>query len=95
MFWIGLIGAAICILYALDTIWVYESGRSLLQISGRFVSREDMLLAVVIGVVLAVLSLGTGVAAQSFLNKSAEERAAAKDQKSCKRVSDVSAFGTN
>ena len=82
MYWTGLIGTAICILYALDTIWVYESGRSILQTSGRFVSREDMLLGVVIGVVLAVLSLGTGVAARSSLNKSAEERAVTKDRKS-------------
>lgn len=82
MFWTGLIGTAICILYALDTIWVYESGRSILQTSGRFVSREDMLFGVVIGVVLAVLSLATGVAARSSLNKSAEERAVTKDRKS-------------
>ncbi len=79
LFWTGVIGAAICMLYAVDTIWIHQTGRSILQISGGFQSREDMLTAVAIGIVLACLFGGAGVAARSHVNKSAEIRAAAID----------------
>ncbi len=79
LFWTGLAGAAICILYAVDTIWIRESGRSLLGISGLFESFDDTFAAVAIGVVLAALFCGAGVAARSFVNKSAELRAAEMD----------------
>ena len=69
----GLVGAALSLLYAVDAIWVHESGRSLLPISGRFVSREDMLTAIAIGIVLALLSWGTGTAARRYVNKLAEK----------------------
>ena len=49
----GLVGAALSLLYVVDAIWVHESGKSLLPISGRFMSREDMFAAIAIGVVLA------------------------------------------
>ena len=69
----GLVGAAISLLYAIDALWVHVSGRSLLAISGRFVSREDMLAALTIGVVLALLSWGAGMAARYYVNKLAEK----------------------
>jgi len=78
MFWTGLIGAAMCILYTVDAVFVYESGKSILYSSAHFASREDMLLAVIVGVVLALFFPSIGATAQSFVNKSAEERAAAK-----------------
>lgn len=74
----SLVGAAISILYAVDTIWVHESGRSLLPISGRFVTRENMLATVGTGFVLAFLFWGAGTAARYFLNRSAEKHRAAK-----------------
>ena len=64
----GLIGAAISILYSIDAVWVHESGKSLLSMSGRFVSREDMLAAIGIGVALTLLSWGAGAAARYFVN---------------------------
>ena len=73
----GLVGAAMSSLYAIDAIWVHESGKSLLPITGRFVSREDMLATVAIGIVLTLLSWGAGTTARYTLNKSAEKRAAA------------------
>ena len=69
----GLVGAAISILYSIDTIWVHESGKSFLPISGRFVSREDMLATVGIGVALTLLSWGAGTAARYYVNKLAEK----------------------
>ncbi len=65
----GLIGAAISILYSIDAVWVHESGKSLLSMSGRFVSREDMLAAIAIGVTLALWSWGAGAAARYFVYK--------------------------
>ena len=69
----GLVGAALSLLYVVDAIWVHESGKSLLPISGRFMSREDMFAAIAIGVVLALLSWGTGTAARYYVNKLAEK----------------------
>ncbi len=70
----GLVGAAISLFYAVDAIWVHESGRSLLPISGRFVSREDMLTAIAIGIVLALLSWGVGGVARYYVNKLADKQ---------------------
>ncbi len=64
----GLIGAAISILYSIDAVWVHESGKSLLSMSGRFISREDMLAAIGIGIALTLLSWGAGAAARYFVN---------------------------
>lgn len=72
----GLVGAAISVLYTLDSIWIHQSGKSLVLITGRYVSREDIYVTVVVGIVLALLSWRAGVAARSFVNKSAEKRAA-------------------
>ena len=47
--------------------------------SGRFVSREEMLAAIGIGVALTLLSWGAGAAARYFVNKSAETPATAND----------------
>ena len=69
----GLVGAALSLLYAVDVIWVHASGRSLLPIPGRFVSREGMLTAIAIGLMLALLSWGTGTAARYLVNKLAEK----------------------
>ena len=76
--WVGLAGAAISIFYVVDAIWVFETGRSLLPISGRFLSRQDMLTAIATGTALALLSGGAGAAARYFVNKSAEKRTATK-----------------
>jgi hypothetical protein len=70
----GLVGAALSLLYAIDAIWVHQSGRSLLRISGRFVSREDMLTAIAIGIVLALLSWGVGGVARYYVNKLADKQ---------------------
>ena len=69
----GLVGAALSLLYVVDAVWVHESGRSLLPISGRFMSREDMFAAIAIGIVLALVSWGTGTAARYYVNKLAEQ----------------------
>ncbi len=74
---IGLAGAALSLLFAVDAIWVHESGQSLLPISGRHVSREEMLVAIAISITLALLSWGAGGAARYFLNKSAKQQASA------------------
>jgi len=68
----GLIGVAISLFYAVDAIWLHENGRSLLPIFGRYFSRGDMLYTIEIGVVLALLSWGTGTAARYYVNKLAE-----------------------
>ena len=73
----GLVGAALGLIYAIDAVWVHESGQSLLPIDGRFVSREDMLIALGIGILLALISWGAGVAARHFVNRSAQNRTAA------------------
>ena len=78
LFLAGLVGAALSMLYAVDVIWVHESGRSLLPISGRFVTRGNMLDAVGIGFVLALVFLGAGTAARYILNTSAEKHRTAK-----------------
>ena len=72
----GLVGAAICLLYAVDAVWVHESGRSLLGITGRFKSQEDVTAAIIISIVLAAVSAGIGTSARSYVNKSAARRAA-------------------
>ena len=69
----GLVGAAISLFYTVDAIWVHESGRSLLSVSGRFMSREDMLAAIAIGIVSALMSWGAGTAARYYVNKLAEK----------------------
>lgn len=74
----GLAGAAIAVLYVVDAIWVFKSGRSLLPISGRFLTRQDMLTTIAIGTALALLLWGAGAAARYFVNKSAEKSAGAK-----------------
>lgn len=76
---IGLAGAALSLLYSIDAIYVHESGRSLLPISGRHVSRDEMLITIAISITLALLSWGAGSAARHFLNKSAKKRADAGD----------------
>lgn len=76
----GMAGAAFSLLYAIDAIFVHGSGRSLLPISGRHVSREEMLIAIGISIALALLSWGAGGAARYYLNKSAESRAAQSSQ---------------
>ena len=67
----GLAGAAISSLYSIDAIWVHSTGQSLLPISGRFVSREDMLAAISIGLVSALLCWGAGSMARYLLNRTA------------------------
>ena len=73
----GLVGAGIIIVYTIDVIWVHESGSSLLPISGRFVSREEMLAIAAIGIAMTILLWGSGTVARYLVNKSAESRAAA------------------
>ncbi len=60
----GVIGAGVCILFAVDSILIYQSGNSFLLISGRFVSRGEMISAIAIGATLALLSWRAGVAAR-------------------------------
>ena len=76
LYGIGLAAAAIVILYTIDVIWVHERGSSLLPISGRFVSREEMLATAAIGFIVTLLLWGAGAAARSIVNKSAESHAA-------------------
>lgn len=75
LYWAGVAGAAVSILYSIDVIWVHEYGRSFVPIPGRFVSREDMLTGVAIGVVLSLGSWGAGAAARYLVNKAAEKQA--------------------
>ena len=73
----GLVGAAISSLYSVDAIWVHSSGQSLLPISGRFMSREDMLTAIGIGLVAALVCWGAGSLARHLVNRSAAKQAVA------------------
>ena len=70
----GLVGVAISLFYVVDAIWVHQSGGSLLPISGRYMSREDMLAAIATGVMLALLSAGAGEVARYYVNKLAEKQ---------------------
>ncbi len=74
LYWAGLVGAAVSILFTIDVIWVHQSGRSLLPISGRFVSRADMLADISIGIVVTLAFWGGGAAARYLVNKAAEKR---------------------
>ena len=65
----GLVAAVLCVFYAIDAIWVYQSGKSLLPISGRFISREEIFATVAISVVVAVLSWRAGSAARAYLSQ--------------------------
>lgn len=90
LYGVGLTAACIVILYTIDVIWVHARGTSLLPISGRFVSREDMLITSVIGFAVTLMLWGAGAAARNIVNKSVESRAAAKqprhdDRKSRRR----------
>lgn len=78
----GMAGAGLSLLYSIDAIWVHASGRSLLQISGRHVSREEMLFAIAISITAALLFWGAGSLARFFLNKSAKQQAGAGDSRS-------------
>ncbi len=78
LYWAGLAGAAISIFYAVDAVWVYESGRSLLLVSGRFVSLQELLTTIGISVVMAFVSWRVGKAARDFINKSPTGRPGAK-----------------
>ncbi len=59
-------------------MWVFESGKSLLPISGRHLSLREMLFTVAISIVLALLSWYAGQAARSYLNKPADNRTVTK-----------------
>ena len=78
LYWAGLACAAIGVLYAVDAVWIYDSGISLLPTAGRYMSLEEMFVAVGIGVLLALISWRAGAAARSCVNKSAEMRTGAK-----------------
>lgn len=75
----GIAGAVLSLLYAVDAVWVHGSGQSLLPISGRYVSREEMHIAITIGVALALLSWGVGAAARYLLNRPAQKQTGADD----------------
>lgn len=70
----GLVGAAISIVYTVNTVWTYETGQPLLSTSRSYVSREEMLVAVRIGIALTLLSWGAGAMARRVLVKRAEKR---------------------
>ena len=70
----GLVGAAISIIYTINTVWTHETGQPLLSTSRSYISREDMLASVTIGVALTFLSWGGGVAVRHFLVKYTETR---------------------
>jgi hypothetical protein len=76
MYGIGLVGAVGSLLYAVNTIWIFESGVSLLQTSGRHISYEEMLVAVGASIILILLSACLCLAAKSFLTKVSEENTA-------------------
>ncbi|NNE85884.1 MAG: hypothetical protein HKN28_18120 [Alphaproteobacteria bacterium] len=64
-------------LYTFDVIWVHQSGQSLLPISGRFVTRQDMRVTIAVGTVLGLLSWRIGVVARLYANRAAEKKHAA------------------
>ncbi len=70
----GLVGAAISIIYTINTVWTYETGQSLLLGSGRYISREEMLASVSASIALTLLSWGGGAAVQHFLINHTEKR---------------------
>ena len=76
LYGVGLTAAAIVILYTVDVIWVHGSGSSLLPISGRFVSREEMLITSVVGFTVTLLLWGAGALVRNIVNKAAESEAA-------------------
>jgi hypothetical protein len=74
LYWAGVIGAAICVLFIFDAISVRQSGESVLPISGRFLSHGDLVASVAIGFALALLSWRAGVAARSYVDKAAVKK---------------------
>lgn len=77
---VGLLGVAICVGYVLDVIWVHQSGQSLLPISGRFVSRQDLMVTMAVGTVLGLLSWQIGVVARLYANRAAEKKHASANE---------------
>ncbi|MFT5181923.1 MAG: hypothetical protein ACI8S3_001809 [Alphaproteobacteria bacterium] len=73
----GLTAAAISVVYTINIIWIGQSGESFLPLPERYMSREEMLSSVGVGVALSLLFGGGGAAARYFVNKSAETQAAA------------------
>ena len=69
LYYVGLIGAAVSLLFAIDSVWVHQSGRSLIPIDGRFVSRDDMVTNIGIGIVAALVFWALGSLARSALRR--------------------------
>lgn len=72
----GLVGASISIIYTINVIWMSEAGSSFLPIPKRYVSREEMIATVAVGVTITLLIWGGGALARYFVNKAAEIKAA-------------------
>lgn len=70
----GLFGAAICLLIVFDSISVRQSGQSLLPITGRFMSQQDLVVTFLVASVLGLLSWRIGVAARNHVNRTAKSR---------------------
>ena len=81
LYWAGLAVAAISVFHAVDSVWAYDSGKSLLRTSGGFMLLEDLLISVGMSILLALFAWRAGAAARSFVNKSAELRNPAKHRK--------------
>ena len=75
MYWAGIVGAVFSLLHGVDTIWVHQSGTSLIGISGKFVSRPEMLLALVLSFVVAGLFFAAGWSARAYLTELAARKA--------------------
>jgi hypothetical protein len=73
---VGLAGAVISVVYTINVIWMSEAGSSFLPIPERYVSREEMLATVAVGVALTLIFWGSGAAARYFVNKAAVTKAA-------------------
>jgi hypothetical protein len=74
---VGLTGAAISIVYIINVIWISQSGGSFLPLPERYISREEMLSTVGVGIALSLLFWGGGTGARYFISKSVETQAAA------------------
>ncbi len=71
----GLVGATLSILYTINIVLTVESGRSFIPLPERYISHEEMLASVAVGVALALLFWIGGAVAKYLVNKSAEAQA--------------------
>jgi len=78
LYGVGLFGAALGVLYAVDAIWVHETGRLILPFSDRYISRDTMIERIGVGILLTLLCWGAGASARFLVQRSGRRQRLAK-----------------